>query len=780
MNHTAYVSDRQVLVLRRNETMQPKCARLARTISIICLLLIVYCQPGAAFFFTWKETTEEDVGVNNDNDGGSGNTTMTNQCTGLTLDSSRLVLVVDDNEEVLERIKTMSQQSAPASKPRRGNNKDGLAIIQQRDVDLSSSQQYSRSSDSSDNFNDYYSHSDGSISSIRLQATYRGIKVHGADIVVTTVTTESAGSDQHPANSTNTSDPQHPCTRNQTTTRIHGKMFQNISLSSDQIALSSSLLLAPQELPTGAKAASAAALHEARRAISAHFGVPIQHVGGDVSLEIYPTPLGDYLAFFGDVMVAQSQPTGTGTQLFEVVVDAMSMTILRKCLVGGFNDRVTSHSQLPSSTTTTPVGHRNLRPNRIVDRAPPVTTITGETNNITMVCGTCPESSHNGVLWSTDDDPNGRTCYLQSLYLNNTEKLVPCVSGVDREGIQVFGPGPIHSLFWRGTYDCHSSSNTDLCDLVPFSEGCIDAMNDVQFVATKTMQFLEDHLGVLTGDFLIRNPKPIRAFVHYDTQYCNALFRGREDTLYFGDCDCQRAGAMVSLDIIAHEISHFLTWHSSHLASGYESGGLSEGYGDILGTMMEFVIDDNFDRPDFTIGESTGIVMRSMEDPSSSFGGLESVCHYDVRNSTPVHATSGPLNKAFVLSVRACQEGSCAASTTECVILLGSIFQYSNLHKLSMYSGYLDAATASCESVNDFFLERAPNTTCSVTDTYSYIKHGWDGVNVVFEGSMDQCRARKQCQGGDSQSLGTRAFLTLTGILDRVVQMKRSVLHFRQ
>ena len=769
-----------MLMRRRNEAMQRNRANLVRTSSIIYLLVLACCQPSTAFFFSSKETTEEDASINNDNEDGSSNTTMTNQCTGLALDSSRLVVVVDDNEELLDRIRMMSQQSTASSKQRRGRNKDGLTVIQKRDVALSSTQQYSRSSDSSDNLSNY-GHSDGSISTIRLQATYHGIKVHGADIVVTTVTAESGECHKNPANSNNHSDEQHSCYRFQTTTRIHGKVFQNISLSSDQILLSSSLLVAPQELPTVTAAASAAALDEARQAISAHFGVHIQDVGSDISLEIFPTVQGDYLAYFGDVLVSQPQPAGTGTQLLEVVVDATSMSILSKCLVGGFNDGISSSSSL-STITTTPVSHRSLRPNRIVDRAPTrtVATITGETNNISMRCDSCPESSHKEIMWPSNNATDDINCSLQSLYLNNTEKKVPCISGVDSKGIQVFGPGPNHRLFWRGTYDCHSSTNTGQCDLVPFSEGCNDAMSDVQFVATKTMQFLEDHLGVLSGDFLIRDPKPIRALVHYGTQYCNALFRGREDTLYFGDCDCKGAGAMVSLDIIAHEISHFLTWHSSHLGSGYESGGLSEGYGDILGTMMEFVINDDFDEPDFTIGESTGVVMRSMEDPSTSFGGLESVCNFDVRNNTSVHATSGPLNKAFVLSVRACETGGCATSTTECVVLLGSIFQYSNLHKLSMYSGYLDAATASCESVNDFFLERAPNTTCSVTDMYTYIENGWSGVNVVFEGSIDQCRARKQCLGGESQSLGTRAFLTITGILDRVVQMKRSMLHFPQ
>ena len=97
-----------------------------------------------------------------------------------------------------------------------------------------------------------------------------------------------------------------------------------------------------------------------------------------------------------------------------------------------------------------------------------------------------------------------------------------------------------------------------------------------------------------------------------------------------------------------------------------------------------------------------------------------------------------------------------------------------------MYSDYLDAATASCESVNDFFLERTPDTTCSMAETYAFISRGWEGVNIIFEGSIGQCKPRKWCEGELSQNLGTSAFLTLTGILDRMIRKKRSKLqaHF--
>ena len=59
----------------------------------------------------------------------------------------------------------------------------------------------------------------------------------------------------------------------------------------------------------------------------------------------------------------------------------------------------------------------------------------------------------------------------------------------------------------------------------------------------------------------------------------------------------------MTLDVIAHELGHGLTEKSSSLEYSLESGGLNEGYSDILGTMIEFHINDAMDPPDFLIGE---------------------------------------------------------------------------------------------------------------------------------------------------------------------------------
>ena len=59
----------------------------------------------------------------------------------------------------------------------------------------------------------------------------------------------------------------------------------------------------------------------------------------------------------------------------------------------------------------------------------------------------------------------------------------------------------------------------------------------------------------------------------------------------------------MALDIIAHELGHGITEKSSDLIYSGQSGGLNEGYSDILGTLVEFHINDSQDTPDFTLGE---------------------------------------------------------------------------------------------------------------------------------------------------------------------------------
>jgi Zn-dependent metalloprotease len=61
---------------------------------------------------------------------------------------------------------------------------------------------------------------------------------------------------------------------------------------------------------------------------------------------------------------------------------------------------------------------------------------------------------------------------------------------------------------------------------------------------------------------------------------------------------------LTTIDVVAHELAHGMTAYSSDLYYDGQSGGLNEAYSDILGTIIEFYINDRIDRPDFLIGET--------------------------------------------------------------------------------------------------------------------------------------------------------------------------------
>ena len=93
------------------------------------------------------------------------------------------------------------------------------------------------------------------------------------------------------------------------------------------------------------------------------------------------------------------------------------------------------------------------------------------------------------------------------------------------------------------------------------------------------------------------------------------------------------------LDIVAHEFTHAVTENVNGLIYAGESGALNEAYSDIMGNLVE----GKNDSGRWLIGETAGITMRDMSDPSR-FGQPE---HYDDYGTNgDVHDNSGIINFA--------------------------------------------------------------------------------------------------------------------------------------
>jgi Zn-dependent metalloprotease len=148
---------------------------------------------------------------------------------------------------------------------------------------------------------------------------------------------------------------------------------------------------------------------------------------------------------------------------------------------------------------------------------------------------------------------------------------------------------------------------------------------------------------------------------------------------------------------------------------------------------VEFYLNDTKDRPDYLLGENLGgKILRDMENPSSDGNSIDNVCNFN--NDMNVHYTSGVLNKAFVQSIRACEANGCS-DERGCTLLMGPLFMYANIHKLTKLSGYLDSASQTCKMVEEFFNVRKPDTTCTASQTTKFVTDGWAKVGVTLGAS---------------------------------------------
>lgn len=115
-----------------------------------------------------------------------------------------------------------------------------------------------------------------------------------------------------------------------------------------------------------------------------------------------------------------------------------------------------------------------------------------------------------------------------------------------------------------------------------------------------------------------------------------------------------------ALDVVAHELTHGVTSHTSRLISRDESGALNEAFSDIMGTSVEFLFQPPGDGPmkaDYLMGEDIVSALvpgfnRSLRDPAA-FGDPD---HYSRRfvgsaDRGGIHSNSLIASHAFYLAV---------------------------------------------------------------------------------------------------------------------------------
>lgn len=161
-------------------------------------------------------------------------------------------------------------------------------------------------------------------------------------------------------------------------------------------------------------------------------------------------------------------------------------------------------------------------------------------------------------------------------------------------------------------------------------------MNDAHYFGTAVFSMYNSLLGVRPiSQKLILN-------VHYKVDFENAFWNG--SAMFFGN-GFNRLYPLVSLDVLAHEVSHGFTQQNSNLTYSGQSGGINEAFSDMSGEAAEY-----FTRGtnDFLVGAELlkdGVALRYMATPTSDGKSIGHASNYT--DGMDVHYSSGVYNKAF-------------------------------------------------------------------------------------------------------------------------------------
>jgi Zn-dependent metalloprotease len=153
------------------------------------------------------------------------------------------------------------------------------------------------------------------------------------------------------------------------------------------------------------------------------------------------------------------------------------------------------------------------------------------------------------------------------------------------------------------------------------------------------------------------------ATVHYGRRYDNAFWNGQQ--MVFGDGDGDLFNRFtVSLDVIAHELTHGVTGDEAGLVYLGQAGALNESVSDVFGSLVkQYARGETATGADWLIGEGlftskvNGVALRSLKAPGTAYD--DAVLGRDpqpatmsgyVKTSTDnggVHTNSGIPNHAF-------------------------------------------------------------------------------------------------------------------------------------
>ena len=194
------------------------------------------------------------------------------------------------------------------------------------------------------------------------------------------------------------------------------------------------------------------------------------------------------------------------------------------------------------------------------------------------------------------------------------------------------------------------------------------------------------------------------SIINLGQDYNNAYWNGHY--IHFGNGDGFRYSDLCgAVDVIAHEITHGVTQHTSNLIYENQSGALNEAMSDIFGACAEIWIDGGPD--DWLMGEDaytpavSGDAMRDMEDPASSRVTNKLPTHMDEYQYLPntqdgdwggVHVNMSIITRAFVMIAK-----SIGRQKAE------QVFYKAQTDYLTRSSRFVDCRLAAAQSARDLY-----------------------------------------------------------------------------
>ncbi len=229
--------------------------------------------------------------------------------------------------------------------------------------------------------------------------------------------------------------------------------------------------------------------------------------------------------------------------------------------------------------------------------------------------------------------------------------------------------------------------------------------------------------------------------VHYGKSYDNAFWDGRQMTYGDGDEDLPENERLfnrftISIDIIAHELTHGVTQYEAGLVYRNQPGALNEHFSDVFGALVkQRVLNQTVDVADWIIGEGlftsnvNAVGIRSMKAPGTAYndpvlGKDPQPAHMrDIytgsQDNGGVHINSGIPNRAFYIA--AMEMGGYAWEKA------GRIWYITLKDKLGAISEFKEAAAQTMKVAAELFGEGSLEQKA--------VRKGWSEVGVETQTS---------------------------------------------